>query len=108
MEAQIKLRRVFGLEIGLLYSWLIIMWRFRVEDSVRRAGLAAPKLVVLRSPYRYVLAPILNYILELERQHADRQIAVIVPNLVEHRWYQLFIHNQTGELLTTLLLLRGD
>jgi len=87
---------------------LFQMWRSRVEDPVRRAGLTAPELVVLRSPYRYVLAPILKYILELERKHSDRQIAVIVPNLVERRWYQHFMHNQTGELLTTLLLLKGN
>jgi amino acid transporter len=87
---------------------LFQMWRSRVGDPVRRAGLTAPELVVLRSPYRYVLAPILKYILELERKHPDRQIAVIVPNLVERRWYQRFMHNQTGELLTTLLLLRGN
>jgi amino acid transporter len=87
---------------------LFQMWRSRVEDPVRRGGLHAPELVVLRSPYRFVLTPILNYILELERQHSDRQIAVIVPNLVERRWYQRFLHNQAGELLTTLLLLKGD
>jgi hypothetical protein len=87
---------------------LFQMWRSRVEDPTRLAGLTAPELVVLRSPYRYVLAPILKYILELERQHSDRRIAVIVPNLVERHWYQRFLHNQTGELLTTLLLLRGN
>jgi hypothetical protein len=84
------------------------MWRSRVEDPIRRAGLSAPELVVLRSPYRFVLTPILSHILELERQHPDRQIAVIVPSLVERHWYQYFLHNQTGELLTTLLFLRGN
>lgn len=87
---------------------LFQMWRSRVEEPVRRAGLTVPELVTLSSPYRFVLAPILNYILELERRHADRQIAVIVPNLVERHWYQHFLHNQTGELLTTLLLLKGN
>lgn len=87
---------------------LFQMWRSCVEDPIRRAGITAPELVVLRSPYRFVLTPILNYILELERQHSDRQIAVIVPNLVERRWYQHFLHNQAGELLTALLLLKGD
>jgi hypothetical protein len=44
----------------------------------------------------------------LERRNPDRQIAVVVPNLVERRWYQRFLHNQRGELLTALLLLNGN
>lgn len=87
---------------------LFRMWGACVEEPIRRAGLKVPELAVLRSPYRFVLTPILNYILELERQRPDRQIAVIVPNLVERRWYQHLLHNQAGELLTTLLLLKGN
>jgi hypothetical protein len=70
--------------------------------------MTAPELVTLRSPYRLVLTPILNYILDLERQHTDRRIAVIVPNLVERHWYQRYLHNRSGELLTSLLLRKGD
>ena len=84
------------------------VWRACVEEPARQAGLPKPELVVLQSPYRFVLTPILDYVLELERQHADRQIAVVVPNLVERRWYQRFLHNQHGELLTALLMLNGD
>ena len=84
------------------------VWRARVEDPMRQVGLPIPELVVLKSPYRFVMTPILNYVLELERQHTDRQIAVVVPNLVERRWYQRFLHNQHGEALTALLLLKGD
>lgn len=67
-----------------------------------------PHLVVLVSPYRFIVRPILEYVLELERRHSDRQLAVIVPDLVEHRWYERFLHNQRGELLTALLLLKGN
>jgi amino acid transporter len=83
-------------------------WRTCVEDPARQAGLPMPRLVVLTSPYRFVMTPILDYVLELEREHPDRQIAVVVPNLVERRWYQRFLHNQHGEVLTALLLLKGD
>lgn len=64
--------------------------------------------MVLKSPYRYVIGPILDYVLELEQIHKDRQIAVLVPILVERHWYQRFLHNQRGELLTALLLLKGN
>jgi hypothetical protein len=55
-----------------------------------------------------VITPILDYLFELERSHPERQIAVLVPNLVERRWYQRFLHNQRGELLTAMLLLKGN
>ena len=87
---------------------LFQVWRYCVEDPMRRAGLTPPELVALSSPYRLVLTPILNYILGLERQHTDRRIAVIVPNLVERHWHQRFLHNRSGELLTSLLLRKGD
>jgi len=89
-------------------SHLAPNWRSYVEDPARNAALPVPRLVVLSSPYRYVITPILDYVLELERKHPDRQIAVLVPNLVERRWYHRFLHNQRGELLTALLLLKGN
>jgi amino acid transporter len=83
-------------------------WADYVEVPARNAGFPAPKLVVLKSPYRHVISPILDYILDLERIHQDRQIAVLVPTLVERHWYQRFLHNQRGEILTALLLLKGN
>jgi hypothetical protein len=83
-------------------------WGPCVEEPARRAGLPVPQLVVLNSPFRFVLNPIINYVLDLERQHPDDKIAVVVPNLVERHWYHRFLHNQRGDLLTALLLLKGN
>src|SRR5262249_38293880 len=83
-------------------------WAKWVEEPAHEHGMRAPELVVLRSPYRLVLKPILDYVRDVEREHPDQQIAVILPNLVERRWYQRFLHNQRAELLTALLLVKGD
>ncbi len=83
-------------------------WSDFVEEPARQAGLAIPQLVVLESPYRFVITPILNYVLELERRNPDRQIAVLVPQLVERHWYHYFLHNQRAEWLKALLLLKGN
>jgi len=42
------------------------VWGKYIELPARHAGLKPPELVVLRSPYRLVLTPILEYIMELE------------------------------------------
>jgi hypothetical protein len=47
-------------------------------------------------------------VLTLERTHEDKIIAVVIPNVVERRWYHYFLHNQRGELLSVLLLVKGD
>jgi amino acid transporter len=83
-------------------------WPRIVEEPARRAGLPVPKLEVLDSPFRLVVGPLLDYILAIERRHPDRQVAVVLPTLVERHWYHRFLHNQRAELLTALLLLRGD
>ncbi|HXW56210.1 MAG TPA: APC family permease [Candidatus Cybelea sp.] len=83
-------------------------WRRLVQDPVKRAGGKPPDLIKLSSPYRLVLKPILDYVLETEESHPGRQIAVIVPELVERHWYHYPLHNQRAELLKAFLLLRGS
>jgi amino acid transporter len=83
-------------------------WHKFVELPLKKAGLPAPKLVVLPSPYRLVLTPIVDYVLEIEREHPDRQVAVVVSELVEHHWYHHLLHNKRAELLKALLLLKGN
>jgi hypothetical protein len=73
----------------------------------RAAGLTPPHLVVVTSVYRQVLNPLLHFITELKDQHPDRQIAVVISELVEYRWYHYFLHNQRAEALKLLLLFHG-
>jgi hypothetical protein len=83
-------------------------WRSDVELPVTRAGRPAPELIILPSPYRLILRPILEYVLKIEQEQPDRQIAIIVPELVERHWYHYPLHNQRAELLKALLLLHGS
>ena len=83
-------------------------WNRNVEEPAKQAGRVAPRLIVLPSPFRFVISPILDYILELERTNPERQIAVLIPELVERHWYHYFLHNQRAELLRALLLAKGN
>ena len=57
----------------------------------RRSGGAttAPKLIVVYSPYRRLYSPLKEVVTDLRRVHPDRDIAVIVPELIGTRWYHL-------------------
>jgi hypothetical protein len=83
-------------------------WEEYIAQPVTRAGGTAPSLVTLPSPYRLILRPILDYVLETEAKNQGRQIAVIVPELVEQHWYHYPLHNQRAELFKALLLLNGS
>jgi amino acid transporter len=83
-------------------------WCKFVETPVVELGLPMPRLEILESPYRFVVNPILNYVLELERTNPEREIAVMIPEMVERRWYQQALHNQRGSVLKALLYLRGS
>ena len=83
-------------------------WRELAEEPARRAGLPVPKLVVLESRYRFVLGPIRDYILKLERENPGRQIAVLIPELVQRTWFLRLLHNHRSAILKALLLFQGD
>jgi hypothetical protein len=67
-----------------------------------------PALLTLPSPYRFVIVPLVQYVLELSEKNPKRRIVVVIPELVECHWYEYFLHNQRGRLLEWVLLARGN
>jgi amino acid transporter len=84
------------------------VWAEKVEKPLRAEGLAVPELVILRSPFRFVVSPIVEYVLEMEKKNVHRQIAVLVPELVVKRWYQNLLHNHRAQALKLYLLVKGN
>jgi hypothetical protein len=83
-------------------------WQSAVEQPAREAGTPAPRLIILSSPYRLVLQPVVDHVLRIEKENPNRTIAVAISTMVERHWYHYFLHNQRGEVLTAMLLLGGD
>lgn len=82
-------------------------WDSLAVEPLAAEGRKPPRLVVLRSEYRQLYAPLLDFVAQLEREHQDRTIAVIVPELVEAHWYDHLLHNHTASMMRALLLFRG-
>jgi hypothetical protein len=82
-------------------------WRESVESPLRDAGFAPPELVLLHSPYREFFGPLLRHIRTITETHPRRYVAVVVPELVNRRWYQMLLRSHRATLLKGLLLLRG-
>jgi amino acid transporter len=83
-------------------------WAHYVEQPFRAAGKEPPQLHVLPSPYRFIIIPVVQFILDLSKKNPDRTIIVVIPELVEDKWYEYFLHNQRGHLLEWTLLARGN
>lgn len=83
-------------------------WEQYVEKPFRAIGKEPPGLHMLPSPYRFVIVPMVQFILDVSQRNPDRRIIVVIPELVENRWYEYFLHNQRGRLLEWVLLARGN
>lgn len=60
-------------------------------------------LVVLPSPYRSVISPIVDYIEKYRKENPDDLVTVIIPEFVTAKWYHQLLHNQTALVLYAAL-----
>lgn len=82
-------------------------WESLVDAPAHRAGVRPPSLVLVPSTFREVISPLVDYVRRLARANQGRYVAVVIPELVERRWYHLLLHSHRATLLKALLLLRG-
>jgi hypothetical protein len=63
-------------------------------------------LLVIESPYRSLIRPLLAYIDTVRERHPDETLTVILPEYVVAHWWEYFLHNQTAFRLKAALLFR--
>ena len=79
----------------------------RVEEKWTAWGLGVP-LVVLGSPYRSLLRPLLDYIDKIQARGDDQMVTVVLPEFLPRHWWQHVLHNQTALLVKGALLFRPN
>jgi hypothetical protein len=107
MEMSPDVRALHILTQDSTISDLTGVWEDLVGGPARAAGHDVPQLVLKKSTYRQFFSPLIEYVEQLRDRHADRDIVVIVPDLVVGRWYHTFLHNNRGAVLRSLLRRRG-
>jgi hypothetical protein len=83
-------------------------WDKDIEAPLKAAGKCVPKLITLKSPYRYILHPIVDYVLDVERESETCKVCVLIPELVVRHWWDSILHNRRSDLLKVMLLMRGN
>jgi amino acid transporter len=61
-------------------------------------------LVVLPSPYRSLIRPIMKYIDEMDAAYDDDVLTIILPEFIPSKWWQHLLHNQTALFIKAALL----
>ena len=64
------------------------------------------QLVVIESPYRSLIRPLLAYIDTVHQLHPEETLTVILPEFVVAHWWEYPLHNQTAFRLKAALLAR--
>jgi amino acid transporter len=82
---------------GRDHAEIVGLWKKYVTDV---------PLVVLDSPYRTVIRPLLQFIDEVEDLREDDKVTVLLPEFVPDQWWHNLLHNQTSLVLKGALLFR--
>jgi amino acid transporter len=77
----------------------------RIQDIWADWGIKIP-LIILESPYRSILQPLLDYIDKLQIEEKNQLITVVLPEFVAAKWWQQMLHNQTALLIRGVLLFK--
>ena len=65
-------------------------------------------LIVLPSPFRSLMEPLLEYIEQVEGEKMHDYLTVILPEFIPAKWWQHIFHNQTSLLIKGALLFRAN
>ena len=65
-------------------------------------------LVIMESPYRSLIGPLLRYLDAVQKERSDDVVTIVLPELVSSKLWHAILHNQAGPLLKLALLNRRD
>jgi amino acid transporter len=78
-------------------------WQRFVVEPACEAGLQPPRLDIVSSPYRSILAPLLRTIQSENQGNPDRPVVVILPEIIETGWGKLLLTQRSRRIRKRLL-----
>jgi amino acid transporter len=82
-------------------------WRSKICHPLESADRPSPVLFIVPSPYRRLFHPLIEVVEQFLIDNPTCRVCVLVPDLVEAKWYQYLLHNQRAAALKAALLLQG-
>jgi hypothetical protein len=62
--------------------------------------------VILKSPYRSIIEPILRYLDDVEEISHDDLITVVIPEFITSKWWHQLLHNHTAIFIRAALAMK--
>jgi amino acid transporter len=78
-----------------------------IRNSWQKWGEGVP-LVVLKTHYRSLMEPLLDYVEEVDAERPDDFVTVVLPEFVPGRWWHHLLHNQRALLIKAALLFKPN
>lgn len=101
----VEYARTLSDDVRVLYVSMDPAATERLRQDWVRWGAGVP-LVVLDSPYRSLMEPLLEYIEQVNAERPDDFLTIVLPEFVPARWWHHVFHNQRALLIKGALLFR--
>jgi len=66
------------------------------------------ELEILRSPYRSIVRPLVDYVTRLQAETPGALVTVVTPELVPRHWWEHLLHNKTALYIRTAFLFKPN
>ena len=78
------------------------------DEAAKREVVNGVDLVILPSPYRSLVQPLLEYIDQVEDRRDDDVVTVVLPEFVPAKWWQHALHNQSALYIKAALMFKRN
>jgi amino acid transporter len=75
----------------------------RIRSRFERQLPGVP-LVIVESPYRSLVRPLVRFLEDAALEHADDVVVVLLPEYVPRHWWERFLYNENGRRIERALL----
>jgi amino acid transporter len=99
--------RCVHIQVGEEEDKISTDWQPLIVAPLQAANKPLPQLVVVKSNFRYILQPLVDYILHVCTVDEAQRVCVLVPELVVRHWWENVMHNRRADVLKVILLMRG-
>lgn len=103
----IKYAKALSDDVAAVYVCIDPIETEKVKTKWNNSCMGAP-LIVLDSPYRSVIEPLIDYIDEVRNIYRHGIITVVLPEFVPSKWWQHILHNQTALFIKGVLLFKKE
>jgi hypothetical protein len=79
----------------------------RLQSEWPEWGQGVP-VVVLESPYRSLMEPLLDYVEQVHAENSDDFVTIVLPEFIPARWWHHLFHNQSALLIKGALLFKPN